>query len=310
MNPSPPVGRRPRVLIVGGTGGLVGRALLEEFRSDHVIRSVHRHANPAEQAAGVEWVPTDIATVPDWRPLLKEVDVVVNVAWYRFGPDRRFRPLKEGLVRLVETCDALGDVRFVHISVPPATESVETHLPYMVRKREVDAAVARSHLAYSIIRPTMLFGPRDKLLTVMLRTARRWHRLPIFGNGEYHVSPIAVRDLARIVRREAEIAHRATVTAGGPERWRYRDLCELLFRSLGLPPRYLSMSPAGGYRLARVLETVGSTLLYAYEVEWLVSDLLGLEPYVGLGQPLEPVEGFLQTEAAPFRRRPGAGPSP
>jgi len=168
----------------------------------------------------------------------------------------------------------------------------------MVRKREVDAAVSHSHLEYSIVRPTMLFGPRDKLLTVMLRTARRWHRLPMFGDGEYHISPIAVVDLARIVRREARRPRRATVDAGGPKRWRYRDLCELMFDSLGRTPRYLRMSPGNGRRLARLLEIVGSTLLYAYEVDWLVSDRLGLAPYEGLERPLEPVEGFLRGEAA------------
>lgn len=304
MTEGPRSDPRPRVLMVGGTGGLVGRALLEEFRPDHAIRSVHRHWSAAEESAGVEWVRADIATLSDWGPILKDVDFVVNVAWYRFGPDRRFRPLTEGLLRMIRACEEDGGPRLVHISVPRATEHIETHLPYMVRKREVDAAISRSSLRYSMIRPTMLFGPRDKLLTVMLRVAHRWHRLPLFGDGEYHVSPIAVRDLARIVRREGQIAHGATVEAGGPAVWRYRDLVDLLFDSLGLPRKYLRMSPAGGYRLARLLESVGSTLLYAYEVEWLVADMLGLPPYAGLSTPLVPVEGFLRAEA--LRLRAGA----
>ncbi|MGA8664810.1 MAG: NAD(P)H-binding protein [Thermoplasmata archaeon] len=314
MNSGPEATHRPRVLIVGGTRGLVGRALLTEFRSDHAIRSVHRHASAAESAAGVEWVPADVASVADWRPLLEEVDVVVNVAWYRTGSDRRFRPLAEGLIRLVEACDRAGGLRFVHISVPTATEGIETRLPYMVRKREVDAAVSRSQLAYSIIRPTMLFGPGDKLLTVMMRTARRWHRLPIFGEGHYHLSPIAVTDLARIVRREAGLRRRAIVEAGGPKVWEYRDLCDRLFESLGLPPKYLRMSPSGGRDVARLLESVGSTLLYAYEVEWLVSDRLGLPRYEGLDPPLRPVEEFLREEALRSRgvgsHAPSVGPRP
>jgi uncharacterized protein YbjT (DUF2867 family) len=296
-----PTSPRPRILIVGGTGGLVGRALLEEFRTDHEIRSLHRHRFPAEETLGVEWIPHDVATVSDWRPVLKDVDVVVNVTWYRFGPDRRFRPLAEGLLRLVGACTEVGGLRFVQISVPPAPAALETGLPYLVRKREVDAAIARSGLPYTILRPTMLFGPGDKLLTVMLRTARRWHRLPLFGEGEYHVSPIAVRDLARIVRREADTAHGTTIDAGGPRRYRYRELTDLVFEAVGLPPRYLRMTPGGGRRLARLLETVGSSLLYAYEVDWLVSDLLGLAPYPGLSPPLEEVSGFVRAQAQILR---------
>ncbi len=150
----------------------------------------------------------------------------------------------------------------------------------------------------------MLFGPNDKLLTVMLRTMARYHRFPMFGDGEYHVSPIAARDLARILRREARLSDRHTVSAGGPTRWRYRDLTDRMFSALGRPPRYVRFSPRGSVRLARFLETLGSDLLYAYEVEWLLSDALGPPAYSGLERPLAPVEPFLDSEAARYGSRP------
>jgi uncharacterized protein YbjT (DUF2867 family) len=293
--------QRPRLLLVGGGGGLVGRAILREFAPDWSIRSVHRHPTAEESIPAVEWVPADVASVADWRPILEGVDVVVNVAWYRSGPDRRFQPLAEGLGRLIANARQSGLGRFVQISVPLATDHIESTLPYMVRKREVDRALAASGVPYSIVRPTMLFGPRDKLLTVMLRTMLRWRRFPIFGDGEYHVSPIAASDLARIVRHEAGLSGERTVGAGGPRRWRYRELTDRLFDCLGLPARYFSISSRGGQRLARLLERVGSSLLYPYEVEWLVSDRLGLPPYEGLSTPLVPVEEFLRVEGLRLR---------
>ncbi len=307
MTPGEGGAARPRVLLVGGGAGLAGRALLEEFRSTHEVRSVHRHPSAREAELGVEWVRADVARVTDWRPILAGVDLVVNVAWYRAGADRRFRPLARGLERLIRTSETTGVPRFVHLSVPEATPHIEAHLPYMVRKREVDRALAASSLSYSILRPTMLFAPRDVLLTVMLRTMARWHRFPMFGDGEYHVSPVSAHDVAAIVRREATLDRRGVVEVGGPRRWRYRDLTEFLFDSLRLRPRYWQMSPRNGIRLARLLETLGSSLLYAYEVEWLVSDRLGLAPYAGLDRPLASVEGFVRAEAA--RLRPAAYPS-
>jgi uncharacterized protein YbjT (DUF2867 family) len=301
---SAPTSARPRLLLVGGGGGLVGRAILEEFAPEWDIRSLHRHAAPEESVPAVEWIPDDVTSVPDWRPLLEGVDVVLNVAWYRAGSDRRFRPLTEGLLRLISAARSVPIRRFVHLSVPNATPHIETGLPYMRRKREVDRALGASGLPYSILRPTMLFGPRDKLLTVMLRTIARWRRFPMFGDGDYHVSPIAARDLARIVRREAGLEGPRVVEAGGPRRWRYRDLTDTLFDVLGLPPRYVTFSAAGGRRLARVLETFGSSLLYEYEVEWLLADGLGLPPYEGLATPLTPVEEFLRSEGR--RLRPGS----
>ena len=292
---------RPRLLLVGGGGGLVGRHVLAEFAEDWRIRSVHPHPAPGEVERGIEWVRADAGSVPDWKPLLGDVDVVLNVAWWRFGPDRRFRPLAEGLLRLVRDAEEVGVPRFLHVSVPDATAHLETEFPYLVQKRRVDRALEASRLSYAIVRPTMLFAARDKLLTVMLRTMARYHRFPMFGDGAYHVSPIGASDLARILRREAGLTVSHNVTAGGPKRWRYSDLTDAMFRSLDRPPRYFRLAPRGALRLARLLETLGSSLLYAYEVEWLLADLLGLPPYEGLATPLEPVEPFLAAEARRLR---------
>jgi uncharacterized protein YbjT (DUF2867 family) len=292
---------RPRLLLVGGASGLVGRHLLSEFGRDWEVVSLHRHATLDERGAGAKFVEGDASTIGDWTPFLHDVDLVLNVAWYRAGSLRRFRPLTEGLLRLVAAADRAKVPRFVHISVPDSPASLETNLPYMACKRRVDRAIEQSGLSYAIVRPTMLFAPRDKLVTVMLRTIHRYHRFPMFGNGEYHISPLAARDFARIVRREANRTDRRNVTAGGPKRWRYRDLTDTMFAALGLSPKYFRLSERGAVRLARLLEGLGSSLLYAYEVEWLLSDMLGLAPYEGLDEPLLPVEPFLAEEAARLR---------
>jgi uncharacterized protein YbjT (DUF2867 family) len=299
MSGAPPPSRR--VLLLGGGGGLVGRALLEEFSRGWRVRSVHRHPVARETELGTEIRLADIGTVVEWAPILQDVDAVVDVAWFRSGPDRRFRPLAEGVVRCLHAAEAAGVSRWVRLSVPDAPVELEARLPYLVRKRQVDREVAHSRIPSTILRPTMLFGPGDRLLTIMLRTMARWRRFPMFGDGTYHVSPLSARDLARIVRREAEHGSPGTASFGGPTRWVYRQLTDRMFSTLGLPPRYWRMTPRGGHRLAWLLETAGSSLLYAYEVDWLVSDRLGLAPYVGLDPPLEAVEPFLAREAARLR---------
>ena len=295
---TPAAADAPRLLVVGGCTGLVGRAVLAEFGGDRRIRSVHRRAAPSEAVAGVEWVGADASGLADWTPLLDGVDTVLTLAWYRQARRRRFERLADGLLRLVRDAEAAGVRRFVHVSVPDAPASLETGLPYLTEKRRVDRGLEASRLDYTIVRPTMLFGPRDVLLSVMLRTIRRYHRFPMFGDGEYHVSPIAVSDLASILRREGERGGRRNVTVGGPRRWRYPDLTDALFDAAGLPPRYVTLGPRSSVRLARLLETLGSSLIYAYEVEWLLSDMLGLPPYPDLGRPFAEVGPFLKVLAA------------
>ncbi|MGI0130410.1 MAG: SDR family oxidoreductase, partial [Thermoplasmata archaeon] len=188
---------RPRILLVGGGGGFVGRALINELVGDHSIRSLHRHASNHERDRGVEWVETDIGGEVDWDARLRGVDAVVNVAWDRAGSEAVFRSLSGGLERMVAAAVRAGVGRLVQVSVPDAPPSLETTLPYLVYKRRVDRSIEQSGLSYAILRPSALFGPGDKLLGVMMRSIHRYPFFPMFGDGEYTLSPIAVADLAR-----------------------------------------------------------------------------------------------------------------
>jgi uncharacterized protein YbjT (DUF2867 family) len=289
-------GPRPRLLLVGGGGGLVGRAVLPEFLPYYRVRSVHRHP-AANESQNVEWIPADVKTLEDWAPLLNDVQLVLNLAWYRWESESTFRALHDGLRRLVDAAVKARVGRFLHVSVPPAPPSMESTLPYLVYKRRVDAAIESSGLSYRIVRPTMLFGQDDVLLGVMMRLMRRYPFFPMFGDGSYHVSPIAVSDLARVLRREAGGLDRGTLDLGGPERLAYRELTDRMFRALGKRPRYWHLSAVGARRLTRLMVAAGSTTLYPYEVEWLMSDMLGLPRYDGLETPLQTVGPYLEALA-------------
>lgn len=293
--------RRPRVLVVGGTGGFVGRAVRAELAADHALVSLHRHEVPDEAAAGVQWLAGDLRSLPDPGRALDGVQAVVTLAWFRSGPPTLFRDLASGLSRLLAAAREAGVGRFVHLSVPPAPAHLEAGFPYLTYKRQFDRELAASGLSYRILRPTLLYGPGDVLLGVMMRTMRRYRLFPMFGDGEFHVSPLAVTDLARAIRLELASKSVGTVELGGPVRYRYRELTDRLFAALGQRPRYWRLSPRGAVRLARLLESLGSSLLYAYEVQWLQADLLGLPPYAGLDRPLMRLEEYLEAEAA--RRR-------
>lgn len=299
---------RPRLLLVGGGGGFVGRSVLDAFAPDWTIRSVHRNLAPEEDRPGVEWIAQDASRLEDWDPLLEDIDLVVTLAWYRPGHDRRFAPLTRGLLGLLEAARRRGTPRFAHLSVPDAPVDLEHRLPYLAQRRIFDRALEESGISHVIVRPTMLFGRGDRLLTVMLRQMLRYRVFPMFGDGEYHVSPLAVRDLARVLRAEVARPGSRNVLVGGPRRWRYRELTDRMFAALGRRPRYWRLSPRNSVRLASALERVGSSLLYAYEVEWLLADMLGLPPYAGLDPPLADVVPFLESESA--RLRGGVEPPP
>jgi uncharacterized protein YbjT (DUF2867 family) len=286
---------RPRVLLIGGGGGLLGRALLEEFSRDWSIRSVHRHAVARERDLGVEWVEGDVATIADWPGLLRGVDAVVNLAWYRWGSEERFRTLEAGLERLRSSTTEVG-APFVQVSVPPAPPALENGIPYLTYKRRFDEAVRDGGGPYAVLRPTLMFAPRDVLLGTMLRQIRRYPFFPMFGDGAYRLSPIAASDMARAIRKAAHSPPNATLDLGGPVSYAYRDLTDRMFALLGKRPSYWRLSPRNSVRLAATMQRLGSRLIYAYEVEWLLSDTLALPPSKFLDGPLDRVEPYLRTE--------------
>ncbi|MCI4318985.1 MAG: NAD(P)H-binding protein [Thermoplasmata archaeon] len=292
-------GGRPRVLLVGGGGGFVGRQLLPLLLREFDVRSIHRHPVASEAVPGVEWVEGDVARLRDWTPVLRDVQVVVNLAWYRWARPRRFEELYGGLRGLLTAAIDAKVHRFLQLSVPAAPLRMERELPYLRWKRRFDQELTDSGLSYAIVRPTLLFGPGDVLLSVMLRMVRRYPFFPMFGDGSFRVNPLAVADLARQIRKLAGSSTVGQFDLGGPETFRYRQLTDLLFRVAGRRPRYWTMNARNGIRLAGLLQSFGSNLLYAYEVEWLMSDLLVQPVAEGIGGPLERVEPYLRSLLPP-----------
>jgi uncharacterized protein YbjT (DUF2867 family) len=285
-----------RLLLAGGGGGLLGRAVLSELLPAWSVRSVHRHRAANETPPEVEWVACDIAGVGDWDALLRDCDAVVNLAWYRWAAPSRFQSLFEGSLRLLAAAKR-AEIPFVQVSVPPAPARLERELPYLVFKRRLDEAVRSAGVPYAIVRPSLLFGPGDVLLSVMLRSIRRYPVFPMFGDGRYRIAPVAAHDVARLLASQLEQPANTTVDVGGPAIYRYRDVTDRMYELLAKRPRYWRLSDRGAVRLAALLRSLGSTKLYAYEVEWLLSDSLGIGPTPMLPGPLERIEPFLEREA-------------
>ena len=82
---------------------------------------------------------------------------------------------------LVRAAKSAGARRIVHVSV--TNPSLASSLPYFRGKAEVERDVAGSGLSYAIVRPTLVFGPRDILVNNIAWGLRRSPVFPIAGDG-------------------------------------------------------------------------------------------------------------------------------
>ncbi len=148
------------IFVAGGHGKIGLRLLrLAAERSD-TARGLIRNPDQADdlKAVGAEPVIADWEKGEDITPLVKGADVVVFAAGAGpgSGPERKETVDHAGAVKLIEAAQANGVNRYVIVSSmgagDPASGS-ESMRPYLEAKAKADEAVAKSGLAYTIVRP-------------------------------------------------------------------------------------------------------------------------------------------------------------
>lgn len=109
-----------------------------------------------------------------------------------------FKVNVEGTRNLLEACRVRGVRRFIMIS----TQSANAQNPstYARTKLAADEAVRESALAYTILKPSTIYGPGSKgLFAKMVRLLDKVPVVPILGSGSRLIRPIHVSDLCEAI---------------------------------------------------------------------------------------------------------------
>jgi nucleoside-diphosphate-sugar epimerase len=114
-------------------------------------------------------------------------------------------------------------------------------------RRAAEDAVTHANLAWTILRPTMIYGTqRDRNISRLLRFLKRWPVFPLCGNGLWQ--PIYVEDLADAVvaALDSPKTHRQVYNLPGAEPLRFADLvrtaARAVHRNVALIPTPLQMA--------------------------------------------------------------------
>jgi NADH dehydrogenase len=244
----------PRVAVTGAFG-FTGRALAEALlAAGHDVVTLSRRAGEGDalraRLAAVE--PLDFGQPAALEAALAGVEALYNTYWMRFPRDgRTFDDAIAESVVLFEAARRAGVRRLVHVSVVNAGPDGPT--AYVRGKGRLEELVLKGELAWSIVRPTLTFGPGDILINNLAWALRR---LPVYGlpgDGTYPIQPVHVDDVARICLEAAGAAPGAIVDAAGPDVYRYRDLVSLVRRAVGSRSVVLGMPHWAVLAAARVL---------------------------------------------------------
>ncbi|MEJ7749600.1 MAG: complex I NDUFA9 subunit family protein [Candidatus Limnocylindrales bacterium] len=234
------------VLVTGASGFVGSHALPALIDAGHRVVALARGpqavARIGERLTGahrasVEMRIGDVTLRASLPPALEGVDAVLHLVAiardFRGGADMRLVNT-EGTRAVVEAMKTAGVLRLVHMGAMGVEDVPDLH--YASSKAKAEALVRESGLDWTILKPSLQFGPGDGFFNLIADLVRLSPGVvPVPGRGRSRFQPVAVTDVARSV--VAALAEPATIRhsfdLGGPRYWTYREITGEVLRALG-----------------------------------------------------------------------------
>jgi nucleoside-diphosphate-sugar epimerase len=200
-----------KALVTGATG-FVGSHLVEALlRSGAEVTALARSPEKAAvlTAQGVRIIRGHLHANPALEDAARGQEIIYHVAGVVAARDEAefLRSNREGTSNIVAAAERAGSPRFVLVSSLAAGGPAQPGLPldgseaprpvtaYGRSKLEAEQVVQGSRLSWSILRPPIVYGPRDREVLKVFRIARLGIA-PVFGDGSQELSAVHAADLA------------------------------------------------------------------------------------------------------------------
>lgn len=257
-----------RRVAVTGAAGFIGWHACERLRdAGWTVVGLTRPNHDRAVPPGVERASTEL----DARTLAEAcagVAAIVHVAGITYSPSATaYRIVNvDGTREVAEAAHALG-ARLVHIgslagagpapAENPRTENMPSSplTPYARSKVESEAVVASvPGLRWTILRPAAVYGPRDRQLLPLFKSARRGLMPRPPNAATYSLTFVYVDDVARAIEMTcaSETLDNETLFVGHPDAVSIDVLMATLARTLNRPRRVLPV-PWAAIRVAAQL---------------------------------------------------------
>jgi NADH dehydrogenase len=261
-----------RILVLGGTG-FIGRAIVARLaaRGLRVTVPTRRWANarPLMPLPTVNIIEANIHDDAALATLVRGHDAVINLVGILHG--RGGSPYGADFARahvelprrLVAACEAAGVQRMLHMSALGADGAAPLPSMYLRSKADGEQAVMHSSLDWTILRPSVVFGPDDRFLNLFAKLQRFAPVMPL-ARADTRFQPIHVDDVAQafVNALDRQETIRRGYDLAGPRTYTLRELVRLAGRRVGCERPVIRLPDVAGRLQAMILEGLpGPTLM-------------------------------------------------
>lgn len=248
------------ILVTGGTG-FVGTHLIRRLRKENLpVRAVVRSPDKARllKDLGVELVTGDVSDKASLEEAARGVQHVIHlVGIIQEGPGVTFQGVHvEGTRNVVDASKRAGVRHFFYqsaLGTRPGARSI-----YHQTKWLAEELVRASGIPFTILRPSLIYGPGDQFTIRLSEMIRLSPMIPVIGSGTSKVQPIFIDDTVSCILKAvtSDAFLNAQYEVGGPDQLTYEEVTAAIAAAMGVKRPTLHMPLLFMKSLARVLETI------------------------------------------------------
>ncbi|TCK09233.1 NAD(P)H-binding protein [Marinobacterium mangrovicola] len=227
-------------ILLCGSNGFIGKNLYQYLTANgHHVRAAVRNAeNFQRYYPEADTVQVDFRRDHDigsWLPRLEDIDLVINaVGIIRETGTQRFEDIHQNApCSLFDACVEARVRRVIQISALGADRHAESN--YHLSKRAADRHLSKCDLDWTILRPSIVYGPGAKS-TELFKALAALPLTPLVGHGEQLIQPIYIKDVAKAISLclEADTTVHKHIDLVGPQSISFAALLSLHRNWLGL----------------------------------------------------------------------------
>lgn len=249
-----------RIFVTGATG-FVGRAVIPALQAHgYGVRCLVRRGSESALRGleALERVEGDVLSPEALERGMAGCDTVIHLVGIIREQSATLSTFERihtrGTVNVLEAAAATGIRRYLHMSA--LGSRADARARYHRSKWEAEEVVRASPTAWTIFRPSIIYGRGDEFVNLLAGMVGRYPLVPVIGGGQQRLQPVAVEHVAQAFARAVDLpaTEKHAYEVGGPEAVTMVRLLDLIGEALNRPRVRKMHVPLGLVRpLARVL---------------------------------------------------------